>query len=323
MHNIIDNAIVADDTDELNDLLPRIDFTHVNSVTVDGLTGADTYFRIDKITNESNGTTALRLVLVNKKTGETRISGTTIYSNNVKWKIESISFSGANKRSAVRIVVHGYRNGEVVNVLGKAFDGGASNVGGTSFGENESKAKIIVLSDIRTTEYSAWVHSLNFIDKETNINTWVDWHLVPMSRPLVNAPAMKTNIIDLPGADGQIDLSTVVSGKPVYSNRTGTWEFMVQNGWKPNLEFPYDTQSWVTMFSHIMNTLDGKVMSVILDDEMIPDSEICLYYTPSWYYKGRIAINNWNTGDHYSTITLSYDLEPYKRAWTDSTIKSL
>ena len=140
--NIIDNAIVADDTDELNDLLPRIDFTHVNSVTVDGLTGADTYFRIDKITNESNGTTALRLVLVNKKTGETHISGTTIYSNNVKWKIESISFSGANKRSAVRIVVNGYRNGEAVNVLGKAFNGRASAVGGTSFGENGAQTAI-------------------------------------------------------------------------------------------------------------------------------------------------------------------------------------
>ena len=140
--NIIDNAIVADDTDELNDLLPRIDFTHVNSVTVDGLTGADTYFRIDKLTNESNGTTALRLVLVNKKTGETHISGTTIYSNNVKWKIESISFSGANKRSAVRIVVHGYRNGEAVNTLNKAFDGRALNVGGTSFGENGAQTAI-------------------------------------------------------------------------------------------------------------------------------------------------------------------------------------
>lgn len=176
--------------------------------------------------------------------------------------------------------------------------------------------------ELKTTKYSAWVHSLNFVDDTTNINTWVDWHLVPMSRPLVNAPAMKTNIIDLPGADGQIDLSTVVSGKPVYSNRTGTWEFMVQNGWKPNLEFPYDTQSWVTMFSLIMNTLDGKMMKVLLDNESVLDSETGVY-SPSWYYKGRITISNWNTGDHYSTITLGYDLEPYKRAWSDSTIKSL
>ena len=110
--------------------------------TVDGLTGADTYFRIDKLTNESNGTTALRLVLVNKKTGETHISGTTVYSNNVKWKIESISFSGVDKRSAVRVTVKGYRNGESVNVLSKVFDGRASAVGGTSFGENGAQTAI-------------------------------------------------------------------------------------------------------------------------------------------------------------------------------------
>ena len=98
--------------------------------------------RIDKITNESNVTTALRLVLVKTKTGETNTSGTTIYSNNVKWKIESISFSGTNKRSAVHVTVKGYRNGEAVNVLGKALKGMASKVGGTSFGENGAQTAI-------------------------------------------------------------------------------------------------------------------------------------------------------------------------------------
>ena len=175
---------------------------------------------------------------------------------------------------------------------------------------------------LKTTEYSAWVHSLNFVDDTTNINTWVDWHLVPMSRPLVNAPKMKTCIVDIPGADGQIDLSTVVSGKPVYSNRTGSWEFMVQNGWKPNQSFAYDTASWSTMFSLIMNTLNGKTMKVLLDNESVLDPETNTY-SPSWYYEGLITIDNWKTGDKYSTISIAYDLKPYKYSYDDPTIKSL
>ena len=175
---------------------------------------------------------------------------------------------------------------------------------------------------LKTTEYSAWVHSLNFVDDTTNINTWVDWHLVPMSRPLVNAPKMKTCIVDIPGVDGQIDLSTVVSGKPVYSNRTGSWEFMVQNGWKPNQSFAYDIASWSTMFSLIMNTLNGKTMKVLLDNESVLDSETNTY-SPSWYYEGLITIDNWKTGDKYSTITIAYDLKPYKYSYDDPTIKSL
>lgn len=154
--------------------------------------------------------------------------------------------------------------------------------------------------ELKTTEYSAWVHSVNFIDDTTNINTWVDWHLVPMSRPLINAPKMKTTIVDIPGADGQIDLSTVVSGKPVYNNRTGTIEFMVQNGFK----------WWADMFSLIMNALNGKTMKMVLDND------------PEWYYEGLITIDNWKTGDHYSTITISYDVAPYKRKLSDPSTKS-
>ena len=136
------------------------------------------------------------------------------------------------------------------------------------------------------SEYSTWVHSVNF----DNINTWEDWHLIPMSRPVINPPTKKTIFVDIPGANGHLDLSEVVSGGPVYNNRTGSIEFMVQNGFKP----------WSEMFSTVMNALHGRYMTVVLDDD------------PEWSYRGLISVSKWNTGDHYSTITIDYDLEPYK-----------
>ena len=144
------------------------------------------------------------------------------------------------------------------------------------------------------SEYSRWVHSVNF----DSINTWDDWHLVPMSRPVINPPTKKTVFVDIPGADGRLDLSEVVSGGPVYNNRTGSIEFMVQNGFKP----------WSEMFSTVMNALHGKYMNVSLDDD------------PEWHYRGLISVSKWATGDHYSTITIDYDLEPYKYKGKDKSL---
>lgn len=144
------------------------------------------------------------------------------------------------------------------------------------------------------SEYSTWVHSVNF----GSINTWDNWHLVPMTRPVINPPSKKTTFVDIPGVDGRLDLSEVVSGKPVYNNRTGSIEFMVQNGFKP----------WSEMYSIVMNAVHGKYMTVRLDDD------------PEWSYYGYITVSSWKTTDHYSTITIDYDLEPYKTKGSEKSL---
>ena len=81
-------------------------------------------------------------------------------------------------------------------------------------------------------------HSITIGDK----NTWDDWHLIPTTRPLFNPPTVKTNIIDIPGGDGVLDLTTALAGRPTYNNRTGSWTFIVQNGFK----------DWTALYSEIM-----------------------------------------------------------------------
>lgn len=77
-------------------------------------------------------------------------------------------------------------------------------------------------------------HSITFDFGEKNKkNTWDDWHLVSTSRPVFNPPAQKVKTIDIPGGDGVIDLSQALTGYPVFQNRTGSFEFIVPNGFEP------------------------------------------------------------------------------------------
>ena len=70
-------------------------------------------------------------------------------------------------------------------------------------------------------------HSITFINSQNKEkNTWDDWYLIPSSRPVFNPPSVKTQYIDIPGANGQIDLTESLTGYPVYKNREGSWNFM-------------------------------------------------------------------------------------------------
>ena len=71
-------------------------------------------------------------------------------------------------------------------------------------------------------------HSITFGDR----NTWDDWHLIPSTRPLFNPPDAKTHYVDIPGANGQLDLIESLTGYPLYENRTGSIEFYVANGYE-------------------------------------------------------------------------------------------
>ena len=154
-------------------------------------------------------------------------------------------------------------------------------------------------------------HSITFGEK----NTWDDWHLIPSSRPVINPPKVKTEYVDLPGTDGSLDLSEVVAGQAVYENRTGTIEFIVQNEFDVTDEYgtvypmvsETDTElgEWQDLHADIMESLHGQVLVMILEDD------------PDYYYEGTFALESWETGEHYSTVKISYDLYPYKHPLED------
>ncbi len=127
-------------------------------------------------------------------------------------------------------------------------------------------------------------------------NTWDDWHLIPSSRPLFSPPTVKTNTVDIPGGDGVLDLSTALAGRPTYNNRTGSWTFYVENGFK----------NWSVLYSEIMVYLHGQTFKAFLEDD------------PGYYYEGRFSVNAWKSDKDYSQITIDYDVAPYKQSRTVS-----
>ena len=129
-------------------------------------------------------------------------------------------------------------------------------------------------------------HSIIFGDK----NTWADWYLFPASRPVFNPPKPKEKIVDVPGADWHLDLSTSLTGEILYEGRQGSFEFIVDNG---HVE-------WYNLYSQIMDYLHGKIMKATLEDE------------PTFYYEGKFSVNQWKSEPHNSKIVIDYNVSPYK-----------
>jgi len=129
-------------------------------------------------------------------------------------------------------------------------------------------------------------HSITIGDK----NTWNDWHLIPSSRPLVNPPNVRASMVDIPGSDGSLDLSEALIGRPTYADRTGTWDFYVDNGYG----------KWADRYSEIMGYLHGQKMTAVLEDD------------PLFFYDGRFTVNQWRSDPYYSRISINYEVGPYK-----------
>ena len=121
-------------------------------------------------------------------------------------------------------------------------------------------------------------------------NTWTNWHLIPESRPVIHPPEFKSNYADISGANGSVDLSTVLTNYPVFNDREGSIDFYVMNGYK----------EWYNAYSDIMEYCHGQKVRLIFDDE------------PSYYYSGRVMVNEWRSEKDWSKIVLDYHVDPYK-----------
>jgi len=144
-------------------------------------------------------------------------------------------------------------------------------------------------------------HSITFGEK----NTWDDWHLISKVRPSFEAPTPRTKYVEIPGASEKLDFSESLTGYPLYENRTGTFEFTVLN----SLDEVYTP--WQELYSEIMEYLNGKRMRAILEDD------------PNYFYEGRFAVEKYKAGSSQSeprsTISIKYDVGPYKWTIQDST----
>lgn len=121
-------------------------------------------------------------------------------------------------------------------------------------------------------------------------HTYSYFNMIPKSKITFNPPAPKTNYVDVPGSDGELDYSEVLTGSVTYSNRKGTLEFLVLGG----------STAYTTVYSQLLDFFHGKELRCVLDDD------------PLFFYQGRFSVNQWKSMEGISTIAIDYNLNPYK-----------
>lgn len=110
-----------------------------------------------------------------------------------------------------------------------------------------------------------------------------------LGRKEIGTPPVKTEKMDIPGADGDLD-QTDFFGEPKFANRTLRFEFTANT---PASDF-------LSLYSRVNNALHGKKMRIILDDD------------PLYYYMGRVYVDKHSDEKGVAKIDIECDCEPYK-----------
>ena len=110
-----------------------------------------------------------------------------------------------------------------------------------------------------------------------------------LSEKEIGAPSVKTNLVDIDGADGSIDYTDFFDG-PKYGEVKHKFTFSTI---VPRSDFP-------TQYSEIKNALHGQKLRIVDDDD------------PSFYYVGRCYVSSFTNEKNIGTIEVECECEPYK-----------
>ena len=121
-------------------------------------------------------------------------------------------------------------------------------------------------------------------------HSYLDWGLLLKSYPEISPPEPKTKYVDIPGTDGELDLTELLTGFVQYKSREISFEFTILR----------DRSEWASIYSDIYDHLHGKRMDIILDDD------------PDYAYRGRISVDGRKDDKRTTEIKLTALVEPYK-----------
>lgn len=106
----------------------------------------------------------------------------------------------------------------------------------------------------------------------------------------VQPPELKSFYKEVPGADGSLDLSTAIAGRPTYERREITMHFTCIH--------PKDR--WPGIISEILTEFHGKEGKIIFRDE------------PVYYYIGRMTVSDYERSGDVGKFTINMSADPYK-----------
>ena len=119
-------------------------------------------------------------------------------------------------------------------------------------------------------------------------HSYDDFNLLLVSKE-VGSPNVKVTEIEIPGADGTLDL-TDFFGEAKYDNLTHKFQFQTI----------VPQSNFLSLFSTIKNAIHGKKQRIILDDD------------PSFYYVGRCFVSAFTNAKNIGTISIECECDPWK-----------
>jgi len=139
------------------------------------------------------------------------------------------------------------------------------------------------------------MNSVNFGAK----NSYADFNLIlkPKERPF---PSPKTNYVSIEGRDGDLDLTTSLTGDVKYGNISYSLEFYLKD----------KRVDWETTLLNLSTYLHGKKMNLTFSED------------PNWYYVGRYTLNPVKSDKNVGSVIINCVLEPYRYKKTE-TVKTI
>lgn len=120
-----------------------------------------------------------------------------------------------------------------------------------------------------------------------NIHSYQDLNLV-LSKVDIPPATVKTNYVDIPGADGSVDLTEAL-GKITYNDRQCQFTFTAF----PDEDFELKKRQ-------VSNLLNGQRCKIILDKD------------PNYYWVGRCSVDEYSSDKNIHKIVVGATVAPYK-----------
>ena len=120
------------------------------------------------------------------------------------------------------------------------------------------------------------------------LHSYRDFNLI-LSKKEIGAPSVKTNLVDIEGADGSIDYTDFFGG-PKYGEVKHKFTFTTMI---PRSDFS-------NQYSEVKNVLHGRKLRIVDDDD------------PGFYYVGRCYVSSFTSEKGIGQISVECECEPYK-----------
>ena len=123
-------------------------------------------------------------------------------------------------------------------------------------------------------------------------NTWYDWRLILTAKD-ITPPEPKTNLVDIDGMSGSLDLSESLTGETTYKDRTISATFWTDTGTRDDRN---------RLLREITTAIHGKKIKIIEPDD------------PTHYFYGRVKIKSQKNNLAYAEFTIEAVCDPWRYA---------